>query len=289
MTYDRAAASISEQINILQSRNLIIKDKVFAEQILSEIGYFRFKGYCLPYYQTKDYFIEGTTIETIYHNYRFDERFRLLLFQMIEHIEVSMKSKIGYHFSMKYDPLGYYEEDNFFNKEYHSMWLEDFRRAISQAAKRRELYTEHYIKNYSSTFPVWVALEMSSFGSVSKFYNNLNRPLQNKISKDAIGLNSVYLRNWLYVLSVVRNICAHTSRIYDRVLPIKAKIESKMNNKISNERAFTAVYIAKKICTNELYWGKFEKNLTDLIEFYSDYIDLRKIGFLDNWKELLKQ
>lgn len=289
MTYNRKAVSISEQISILESRNLIVNDKEFAENILAEIGYFRFKGYCLPYYQDKDYFIEGTTIEVVYYNYRFDERFRMLLFQMIEHIEVAIKSKIGYHFALEHDPLGFYKNENFFNEKYHESWLEDFNKAISQASKRRELYTEHYIKHYSRTFPVWVALEMSSFGSVSKFYNNINRSLQNKISKDVTGLNSVYLRNWLYVLSVVRNTCAHTSRMYDRVLPIKAKIEPKMNDEISNERAFTAVYIAKKICVNDSYWMKFENNLAELLRIYSDYIDFEKIGFNENWQETLNQ
>lgn len=158
VAYNRKAVSTSEQINILESRNLIINNKDFAENVLSEIGYFRFKGYCLPYYQDKDTFIDGTTIEEIYYNYRFDERFRILLFQMIEHIEVAVKSKIGYHFALQHEPLGYYKEEFFFDKEHHYSWLKDFNKTISQASKRRELYTEHYINHYSNTFPVWVAL-----------------------------------------------------------------------------------------------------------------------------------
>ncbi|EAE5644046.1 abortive infection protein, partial [Listeria monocytogenes] len=48
--YDREATHILKQIEILEARGLEIKDRVFAKNALKSIGYFRFKGYCLPYY-----------------------------------------------------------------------------------------------------------------------------------------------------------------------------------------------------------------------------------------------
>ncbi|HFT2495448.1 TPA: hypothetical protein ACHV1J_001147 [Listeria monocytogenes] len=60
--YDREATHILKQIEILEARGLEIKDRVFAKNALKSIGYFRFKGYCLPYYYQKDRFVEGNNL-----------------------------------------------------------------------------------------------------------------------------------------------------------------------------------------------------------------------------------
>ena len=63
MNYDRCATTIEEQVDILESRGLIIEDRPFAISSLRKIGYFRFKGYCLPYYKSKDKFMEEDYID----------------------------------------------------------------------------------------------------------------------------------------------------------------------------------------------------------------------------------
>lgn len=286
MEYDRCATTIEEQVDILESRGLVIEDQSFAISSLRKIGYFRFKGYCLPFYKSKDRFMESVTFLTIYQNYRFDERFRLLLFQIIEHIEVELKSVIARDFALETSPLGFYHSENFERNDFHKSWLQKFEQLTFQSSKRRELYTDHYKKNYDNIFPVWVAMEMSDFGSLSKFYSNIKRPLRNKISKTNYGVGSFYLSNWIYVLSITRNICAHNGRIYDRIFPIQAQL-SKQDSDILNNRAFVAIYICHKICLDTEYFGMFKTNLTNLIEIYKDYIDIDKIGFPENWEEYL--
>lgn len=286
MKYDRCATTIEEQVDILEDRGLIIEDRSFAIAALKKIGYFRFKGYCLPFYKSKDKFWENVTFFSIYQNYRFDERFRLLLFQIIEHVEVELKSIIARDFALETSPLGFYDPHNFDRLDFHESWLEKFKQLTSQSSKRRELYTDHYIKNYDNIFPVWVAMEMSDFGSLSKFFYNINRSLRNKISKKNYGYSSFYISNWIYVLSVTRNICAHNGRIYDRIFPIQAQL-SKKDSDILNNRAFVAIYICHKICLDTEYFGMFKANLTNLIGIYKDYIDIDKIGFPENWEEYL--
>ncbi|EOI58821.1 Abi family protein [Enterococcus gilvus] len=286
MKYDRCATTIEEQVDILENRGLIIEDRSFAISSLRKIGYFRFKGYCLPFYKSKDKFMENVTFFTIYQNYRFDERFRLLLFQIIEHVEVELKSVIARDFALETSPLGFYDPTNFERLDFHESWLEKFKQLTSQSSKRRELYTDHYIKNYDNIFPIWVAMEMSDFGSLSKFFYNINRSLRNKISKENYGFSSFYLSNWIYVLSVTRNVCAHNGRIYDRIFPIQAQL-SKKDSRILNNRAFVAIYICYKICLDTEYFGMFKTNLANLIGIYEDYIDIDKIGFPENWEEYL--
>lgn len=285
--YDRKATSIEEQVELLISRGLEIEDVEFARNALLQVGYFRFKGYCLPYYKENDVFHENAQFEDIYLNYRFDERLRLLLFQIVEHIEVELKSVISYHFALEYGSLGHYNVINFKNEHYYSKWRNDFDKTVMQASKRKELYPTHYIEKYENTFPIWVALEMTSFGSLSQFYSNLHNDMQNKISKDIYGVHKDYFANWLYSLSIVRNMCAHTSRIYDKVLPIKLKLPGKEIEQFDNDRVFAHIFACKKICLDVEYYNRFFENLKYLTKKYKNYIDLDKIGFPVNWKNIL--
>ena len=286
MKYCRCATTVEEQIEILKTRGLVIEDESFAIASLKRIGYFRFKGYCLPYYSSKDKFKKGITFNQIYQNYRFDERFRLLLFQIIEHVEIELKSVISRDFALGTSSTGFYFPENFEKEEYYKSWMENFEKLIFQSAKRRELSTDHYIKNYDNVFPVWVATEISDFGSLSKFFSNIKRPLRNKISKENYNVGSFYLANWIYVLSITRNICAHNGRVYDRIFPIHTKMPTKENH-LTNNRAFTAILICKKICLDKEYFSLFRKNLKTLIDIYEKFIDIRKVGFPENWEEYI--
>ncbi|MFS7490275.1 Abi family protein [Carnobacterium maltaromaticum] len=286
MAYDRCATTLKEQLEVLKKRGLEIENENIAIKALSQIGYFRFKGYCLPYYEAKDKFIDGITFNSIYQNYRFDERLRLMIFQIIEHVEVELKSVISMEFALNVSPIGHYDKINFHDSKFHESWLVNFERLINQASKRRELYTEHYIKNYEKTFPIWVVTEISDFGSLSKFYANLERQLRNKISKENYSVSSAYMVSWIYVLAVIRNTCAHNGRVYDKIFPIQSKW-SHAEEYISKNQAFTAIFICKKICLDKEYFKTFTKNLKYLVSLYEPYIDIEKIGFPENWELLL--
>ncbi len=285
--YDREATHILKQIEILEARGLEIRDRDFAKDALKSIGYFRFKGYCLPYYQQKDSFIEGTTFENIYYNYRFDERLRLLLFQVIEHVEVELKAIINTNFALKHGPLAYYESIHFYDAVRHSRWISDNKISIEKASRRNELFTKHYIDKYEGTFPIWVTFEMISFGDLSKFFNNMHSDFQKEICNENFNVHPVLVRNWLYILSVVRNMCAHTCRVYDKRLPFKMKMPKEEELIFSDEKAFTIVYICDKLCLDRVYFEKFISNLIILIKTYDEWINMESIGFPENWIDAL--
>ncbi|MCD2228618.1 Abi family protein [Listeria monocytogenes] len=252
-----------------------------------EIGYFRFKGYCLPYYYQKDRFVEGITFENIYYNYRFDERLRLLLFQVIEHVEVELKAIINTNFALKYGPLAYYDSIHFYDAVRHSQWIKDNKISIKKASRRNELFTKHYIDKYEGTFPIWVTFEMISFGDLSKFFNNMHSDFQEEICNENFDVHPVLIKNWLYILSVVRNMCAHTCRVYDKRLPFKMKIPKEEKLVFSDEKAFAIVYICDKLCLDRVYFERFISNLITLIQTYDKWIDMDSIGFPENWIEVL--
>ena len=100
--------NISEQIQLLKSRGLLFKNEVAAINILSNISYYRLKGYWWEMqedpinhrFKKNNYFEDAVIL------YNFDSRFRLIVFSAIERIEIALRAKMIYHFSLEYGQIG---------------------------------------------------------------------------------------------------------------------------------------------------------------------------------------
>ena len=113
--------SLEEQMHILESKGLVIKDREFAEEVLLRENYFFLNGYRHPFMKSRDIrtYIGGTSFEEVYSLFLFDRRIRNILFKNILIIENNIKSIISYQLSRKY---GYKEKEylNPMNFNYNS-------------------------------------------------------------------------------------------------------------------------------------------------------------------------
>lgn len=286
--YLKPAASYAEQLSILKSRNLIINNETEALNKLRSIGYFRLSGYWLTFYEKKDVFLNGTTFEQVMEVYDFDLELKNIVFELLENTEINLRALIAHHFAHHHDPLGHYNPLYFVREDWYQKWNEESEEQIKRAGSRKELFVPHYKSKYNGIFPIWTILEMASFGNLSKFYNNLTNPLKNEISKNNFGVHFNYLSSWLYVFSVVRNMCAHNSRLYDRKLDIKPKLTYAEHGYIDNSTVFSVILIARKVILDENKWQELEERLFNLITKCSDCIDIKKVGFPNEWQKTLR-
>ena len=95
--------TINEQLDLLESRGLEIKDKAYALAILKRTNYYRLSAYSLTL-RKKDAFYPGVSFENIYELYRFDERFREIILKHGFVVEVSFRSYIVYVHSKNHGP-----------------------------------------------------------------------------------------------------------------------------------------------------------------------------------------
>ena len=115
-TYSKPALSFEQQIELLKNRGLGISDEERAKRHLSNVSYYRLSAYMLPYKIMQpngivtDYFIKGTIWDDIWNLYKFDRKLRLLVFDAIERIEISLRTQIIYQLSHKYGP--HWQNDN---------------------------------------------------------------------------------------------------------------------------------------------------------------------------------
>ena len=76
---------------------------------------------------------------------------------------------------------------------------------------------KHHNDKYGGSLPIWAAVEISTFGTMSKLYKNMLPADQAAIAKQ-FDLTPTLLNSWLRAFVEVRNICAHYGRLYNKAL-----------------------------------------------------------------------
>lgn len=144
--------------------------------------------------------------------------------------------------------------------------------------------------------PSWMALEVVSFGSLSRLYDLLVKDDQKKAVAKELGLNKVdILENWMHALSNLRNCCAHHSRIWNRrfivnmLLPTNADYPFLDRNTIATtkrNKLFAYLCCIKYILDIVSPDNNFYANLQGLIAQGGSLLSLKDMGFPDNWRSL---
>lgn len=91
--FKKPVLSLDEQVALLISRGMTVKNEESAMSFLRDVNYYRFSGYAIYYEIFQDgqrthVFKPGTEFEKVKNIYWFDSELRSILFQAIEPIEI---------------------------------------------------------------------------------------------------------------------------------------------------------------------------------------------------------
>jgi|LGOV01.1.fsa_nt_gb abortive infection bacteriophage resistance protein len=282
----KPALSFEEQLNLLIERGLKCSDRENALDILSRVNYYKLSGYSL-HFREKDIFQDGIFFEDIYALYVFDKRISSMLMDLIETVEVSIKTKIAYYIAREISPIGHWDFDAFDDAERHVIFLDKFLKEQKRMEKK-VLYIKHNKEKYGK-IPIWVGTEFLSFGTVSHLYENMKTGDKKKIARDYFGLSYEILESWLRSISNVRNRCAHHSRIYNTYFIFNMKKDHIMvSNNINNKSLFAVLIALKSLLLNPNQWDRVCSDLSSLVKENETIIELSRMGFPQNWKEILE-
>lgn len=286
--------TINEQIEILIKRGLVIDDIEEAKRYLLNLNYYRISAYSLTL-RKNDNFYTNVHFSNIMQIYNFDMELRASLLYLLEFIEVSIRTHIGYYHAKTYGPLGYLDSATFKDLHRYEKFKVDYENAIEEYGSK-EAFVKHHKDVYNGQFPIWALVELLSFGSLSRVFKNLNREIQDEICKNNYGrIGEIYIENWLQGFTILRNICAHRGRIYNREIPFSLRLQKRdkvilSNNGLYINRAtkqlFVYLFVAKKIVTEPQIWHTFIDRFLTLIKKYP-FVNLSNYGFPENWKALL--
>jgi len=286
--FNKPPSGIDEHISLLKSRGLQFLDEVSACDSLKFIGYYKLRGYFIPFQVHGDAehaFLQGTTFEKILEHYTFDSELRLLTLKALEQIESALKAVLSDVMCLKFGSTWYIEEkffsysDRFAHLDYLISVREDL-----QTHKKTQFLTHYYNKYNEPEFPPsWMIFQILSFGASSKLFKNLKTDYQ-KGTAQPFGFDHVLLASWFESLTVTRNICAHHSRLYNLTFSRSPKIADEHKHFVIKSGKFYAQAIIifallKKINPSNTW----NLELKQLLRTHST-IPLDWLGFPDNWE-----
>jgi abortive infection bacteriophage resistance protein len=275
--------TVEEQIEILRSRGLTIGDFDVASDFLRHVNYYRFSAYSLTV-RKDDRFYPNVKFEDVCDFYYFDYDFRKIIYAYTAYIEIALRCQFAYHHAGKYGSLGYLDSSKFENSYYHASFLTRLDEEISRSD---DAFVHHHVKDLGSVFPLWVAIESSSFGVLSMAFKNMLKEDKDAVVKNYYNYGRKYIENWLQCLVYVRNVAAHGGRLYNRDLrSCPVKLPKKYQGKVVPTRAFAFVYaIYNLLPVNE----KREEFINTIDQTFAKhpYALEKHMGFPTDWKDYL--
>jgi abortive infection bacteriophage resistance protein len=268
-TYNKEPLRFEQQLALLVERGLIVENYDKAIRFLSRVNYYRFSAYCIPFEKSRHSFRENVTFSNVQELYKFDKDLRNLLDEALEIIEIGLKTSIAYHLAHKHNTFIHETPDAFFeNRAFtFSKWQEKLHTEIRRS---QEKFIDHFKSKYEGfpKLPLWMAVEVMSFGSLSRMISALKRTEQIEIAR-IYGLHSKVFCSWLHTLVYVRNICAHHGRIWDRVLSIKMAVPKKKEwSNIDKENITSVIYVILHLLS------KMQIEKEQLHNWTNKYLDL---------------
>lgn len=289
MRYSKPPLTIEEQIDLLLSRGLDIPDRELASHYLRHLNYYRLCAYWLPLEASHDphRFLPGASFDAVLNSYLFDRELRLLVLDAVERIEISLRTQWAYHFSHRYGPHAYLKATLFKPRWDHATNVAKLKQAV---ASSREIFIRHFSHRYDEALPpIWALVEVMSIGQLSKWIANMRHGRdRNRIARE-YGMDEINLISYLHHLSVVRNLCAHHNRLWNREFTFTFKLPKKtpqtllpvLNRKAPRKIYNTLVMLAHLmdvICPNH----HFRPHLSQLLDRYE--MDERTMGFPTDWQ-----
>ncbi len=292
MKYNKPPLTIAQQIQTLKSRGLIIEDEERAARYLSFISLYRLRAYTYTYQDNKNsnhHFYPGITFDRVLQTYLFDRKLRLLVFDAIERIEIAFRTQTIYKYSINYGSNWFENKSIYRNDNYHE---QDLKLIDKELKRSNEVFIKHYNNTYSNPKrpPAWMTLETTSLGLLSKIYENLRlSPEKKTIARNFKLGHPKVLESWMHSLSVVRNICAHHGRLWNREIPASMKFPRKTDavwlttNDFPQGKMYLILSGMLFLLNTIIPHNHFINKLKTLIAQYPD-IPLKQMGFPNNWK-----
>ena len=281
-----------EQIEHLKKyHGLVVSDESYALEILKRVNYYRLSAYGigLRKIDDKEKYIDGISIEHIYRLYEFDSTFRNILIHIIEQIEIQFRAQISNYLGIKYGSECYMDKSIFIDKQTkdgHSVYssiIDNFNKELTR--QTNVPFVKHHINKYGGHFPIWVAVELFTFGNLASLYSILSYEDRKEIANQ-YNTKEEYLEGWILSLVEIRNICAHYSRIYNMPLKQSPYLYSEYK-KYRNNKIFPVLITIKRMLKSDERWSVFYKDLDLLMDEYKDVVKFNFMGFPIEWKSVL--
>jgi len=218
--------SYADQLAILEGRGLGVVDRAEAVHWLSHLNYYRLKLYASVFWiQEQARYAEGTSIDDVLWVYRFDQGLRELVLPAIKCVEVSVRSRLAYEIGHRSGPQAHLDTCHFRHVDRCIEMLNGLRSELRRS--REDFLTPYRPAESIGTIPVWVAVEVASFGVISKMLSGQASASLRQAVADTYRMDERVLCAAMHHLNVVRNTAAHHGRLWNRRFNIELSLPRK--------------------------------------------------------------
>lgn len=286
--------SIDEQLEILRSRGLTITDDEKAKDFLLRNNYYRISGYSLTL-RKNDQFSKTATFQNIVDIYNFDHELRHIILQYIEIIEVQMKSVYAYEFTKVHGPVGYLDASFFTDFQKHKEIIDK----ANQQKKQRlshEAYLKHFVNDLHQDIPLWAYVDLLTISDISFLYSISEQAIKDAVAQTfglTMNKGSNILGSYMHSMTIIRNLCAHGSRIYNRLFEQKPSLNKRekalliknADGTIDNAHFYGFVLIMKRLLPADNF-NEMKQAITALAKKYP-FVRMDYYGFRSDWQNKL--
>lgn len=290
---DKEFKTIEQQIDILESRGLQVPDKQLAGDFLHRNNYYRVSGYSLTL-RNHDVFAPSATFQNIIDIYEFDYNLRHILLKYIELIEVTVKSVYSYEFTKVHGATGHLDSGNFTDAAIHADIMQ---KAETQKNSRlpHEAYLKHFVNELHQDIPLWAFVDLLTISNISFLYKISEQPIKAEVAK-ALGLKArgdEVLEKFMHHMTIIRNLCAHGSRLYNRLFEQKpwlrkqekALLISLPDGTVDNAHLYGFILIMRRLLKPDEF-AEMKGEIASLSQKYP-FVNLRYYGFREDWESVL--
>lgn len=290
---DKEFKTIEEQLAILESRGLQISDRAAAGDFLHRNNYYRVSGYSLTL-RSHDVFYPSASFQNIVDIYEFDHDLRHILLKYIEVIEVTVKSVYSYEFTKVYGATGHYDSANFTDE---TTYADIMRKAEIQKDSRlpHEAYLKHFVNELQQDIPLWAFVDLLTISNISFLYK-ISQPAIKLAVANAMGLTKrgdEVLERFMHHMTIIRNLCAHGSRLYNRLFEQKPWLSKRERALLitlpdgtqDNAHLYGFILIMRRLLRPEEF-SSMKAEIAALSEKYP-FVNLQHYGFREDWATVL--
>lgn len=217
---------------------------------------------------------------------------------MISKIEVTLRVRLVDALLTTQDALVLYDASVFKDKQ---LYWKNISSIASEIARSNDVFIRHNFDKHDGEIPVWAAVEVISFGTLSKIIKNLKTGT-GSVSSVLLGYYKYTSKkgnyvtpsfkiftSWIQAVSVLRNMCAHNARLYNRTIHTAPELieVDKVNPVPAHNGLYQVLLAMKYLRPSDAVWNEFVKDLQRLLLESQDIIDLNAMNFPSDWEKHL--
>ena len=172
---------------------------------------------------------------------------------------------------------------------------------IEKAEKQKNLrlpheaYLKHFVDELQQDIPLWAYVDLLTIADIS-FLFKISQPDVKDATALVLGLNvsgASLLERSMHSMTIIRNLCAHGSRLYNRLFEQKPSLKKREQSilrknedgTMDNAHLFGYILIMRRLLKQDEF-AEMKNRILKITQKYP-FVSMRYYGFPDNWKSVL--